>query len=174
MSRKDMYQEVTNIIIDALENNVRPWLKPWGESSPALLMPLRHNGETYNGINVLILWSIAMNKGYSSPYWMTYKQAKDLGGQVRKGEKSAPVFYAGSLKVEDDDPTAETDENGEKFIRYMKSYRVFNVEQIDDLPERYDPAQFIAPEIIPEDVQRIPAAEAFIRNTGADKGDQDS
>ena|GEM_PF-67371 len=167
MSRKDMYQEVTNIIIEALQEGVRPWIKPWGDSSPALSMPLRHNGETYNGINVLILWSVAMKMEYSSPYWMTYKQAKQLGGQVRKGEKAAPVFYAGSLKVEDDDPQANTDENGEKFIRYMKSYAVFNVEQIDDLPEKYNPAPFIAPQI-EENMQRSAAAETFIKHTGAD------
>lgn len=67
MSRKDMYQEVTNIIIEALEEGVRPWVKPWGDSSPALLMPLRHNGESYNGINVLILWSVAMKKNIQAP-----------------------------------------------------------------------------------------------------------
>lgn len=99
---------------------------------------------------------------------MTYKQAKQLGGQVRKGEKAAPVFYAGSLKVEDDDPQADTDENGEKIIRYMKSYAVFNVEQIDGLPEKYNPAPFIAPEIEAEELQRIPAAESFMQHTGAD------
>lgn len=166
MSRKDMYQEVTNIIIEALENNVRPWVQPWG-NGPALSMPLRHNGEPYNGINILILWAAAQKKGYSSPYWMTFKQAKELGGHVKKGEKASPVFYAGKLKIEDDEPTpGAVIEDGEKFIHYMKSYAVFNVAQIEGLPDRYTPAPL--PVIEAEDMRREPAAEMFIRNTGAD------
>jgi antirestriction protein ArdC len=168
MTRKDMYQEVTALIIEALENDVRPWVQPWGDA-PALSMPLRHNGEAYNGINVLILWSIAQKKGFSNPYWMTYRQAQELGGQVRKGEKAAPVFYAGKLKLNEDgskdnDP-AEDDADG-RIIHYMKSYAVFNAAQIDGLPDRYAPAPL--PVIAQEDMQRIPEADLFLTRTGAD------
>lgn len=163
--RKDAYQQVTDLIIEALESGVRPWSRPWSgdHAAPRIIMPLRHNGEAYRGINILILWSVAMKQGYQSPHWMTYKQAKELGGQVRKGEKSSPVFYAGQKIIEDE---AAADDEDEKIIHYMKSYRVFNVEQIEDLPERFyfrpDPP---APS---EEVQRIPAADTFIAQTYAD------
>ncbi len=160
-----MYSEVTNIIIEALENGVRPWSEPmWkGADAPRLSMPLRHNGEAYKGINIVILWSMATKKNYVSPHWMTYKQAKELGGQVKKGEKSTPVFYAGKLKIEDD--AAASAEEEEKFIHYMKSYRVFNVEQIEDLPEKY----YYRPAPWPEnpDLERMAEVENFITKTGA-------
>lgn len=163
--RNDVYAEVTNMIIEALEKGVRPWAKPWngGYAEGNIMMPLRHNSEAYNGINVLILWSIAMKKEYKSSHWMTYKQAKTLGGQVKKGEKAAPVFYAGKLKIEDEEQSADEDD---KFIHYMKSYRVFNVEQIEDLPESY---YFKPVEPAPlAEMERLPVADKFISGTGAD------
>ncbi len=163
-----MYQEVTNIIIEALEAGVKPWSEPqWkGEAAPRIVMPLRHNSEAYKGINVVILWSIAMKKNYVSPHWMTYKQAKELGGQVKKGEKSSPVFYAGKLKIEDEGEAAASGaDDEEKFIHYMKAYSVFNVEQIDDLPENY----YYRPAPWPTnpDLERSIEAENFITQTGA-------
>jgi antirestriction protein ArdC len=161
--RKDQYQEVTDLIIEALEKGVRPWAKPWnnGYTDGRIMMPLRHNGVSYKGINILILWSLSMKKSYQSSHWMTYKQAKELGGQIRKGEKAAPVFYAGEMIVKD-----EKKENEEEIIHYLKSYRVFNVEQIDDLPEQYyfKPEQ---PEEL-EEVERLPLVDTFLNHTKAE------
>ena len=163
--RNDVYQEVTNMIIEALEKGVRPWAKPWngGYTEGRIVMPLRHNGEAYKGINVLILWSLSIKKGYQSAHWMTYRQATELGGQVKKGAKAAPVFYAGKLLVEDESQNSEEEE---KFIHYMKSYRVFNVEQIEGLPENY----YLKPEQPSEleEMERLPLADSFIVGTGAD------
>ncbi len=162
--RSDVYQEVTNLIIDALESGVKPWAKPWDGSfaGSRITMPLRQNGEAYRGINVLILWAVSQKKGYQSAHWMTYKQAKVLGGQIRKGEKSAPVFFAGKLILEDEEKADEK----EKVIRFMKPYRVFNVEQIDDLPEEY----YLKPKELPEleKMESLPLAEKFISNIEAD------
>ena len=98
VQKKDYYEEITNKIIKALENNTRPWVQPWdGGMLPA---PKRHNNTAYQGINMLILWQEAGEGGYSSPYWMTFKQAKTLGGNIKKGETGATIFYAGnSLRV---------------------------------------------------------------------------
>ena len=88
----NIYEHVTQTIIAQLEAGTVPWRKPWTGSETGFQMPLRVTGETYRGINVLMLWMAAEQGGYASPTWMTYKQAKDLGGQVRKGAKSTTVI----------------------------------------------------------------------------------
>ncbi len=79
-----------------LRRAVRPWMKPWDAAHAAgpVSKPLRHNGQPYSGINILMLWASAMERGYSAPIWMTFRQARDLGAHVRKGEKGALVVYA--------------------------------------------------------------------------------
>jgi antirestriction protein ArdC len=67
--RADGYSRVTARIVADLEKGVRPWLKPWsaGNTEGRIVRPLRSNGQPYNGINVLMLWCEAIDKGYSSP-----------------------------------------------------------------------------------------------------------
>ena len=104
----DIYTRITDRIIADLENGIRPWMKPWNAEHAAgrITRPLRHNGQPYNGINILMLWSAAMDQGFSAPIWMTYRQATTLGAQVRKGEKGELVVYANKLtKTEQDEKT---------------------------------------------------------------------
>lgn len=103
---KDVYARVTDRIVAELEQGIRPWVKPWAAEHTAgrITKPLRHNGTPYRGINVLLLWGEATAKGYAAPLWMTYKQAQEIGGQVRKGEHGSLVVYANSItKTEQDD-----------------------------------------------------------------------
>ncbi len=142
-ARVDVYEEVTNQIVKLLEAGTRPWSRRWASGVASL--PLRHEGTAYRGINILLLWSAAMTRGYSSPYWMTYRQANELGGQVRKGEKGNLVVHAGTFTPKDGE-TGEpiTDSEGEETTRhFLKKYVVFNVEQIDGL----DMSRFPAPQI---------------------------
>jgi antirestriction protein ArdC len=83
----DVYQIITDRIVAILENGAAPWRKPWAGNGndPANLVSKR----VYNGINHFLLSCSA----YASPHWLTYKQAKDLGGHVRKGEKGTPVIF---------------------------------------------------------------------------------
>ena len=164
-SKTDVYTKVTETIIQALEQGVRPWHKPWNAEHAAgkITRPLRGNGQAYNGINVLMLWSMAMDKGYSAPIWMTFRQAKELGASVRKGEKGSPVVYANKLTIKDTDAT--TGEDIEKKIPFMKGYTVFNVEQIDDLPDHFY-ATAEQPKI--DETQRHKAAEDFAKATKAE------
>jgi len=85
---RDVYSRVTGKIIADLEQGIRPWHRPWNAEHVAgrITRPLRHNGIPYNGINVVMLWSAAVTKGYACPLWLTSKQAIELGGHVRKGE----------------------------------------------------------------------------------------
>jgi antirestriction protein ArdC len=92
MSEKlDVYTRVTNKIIADLERGNLTWLQPWqaGHQAGPVSRPLRAGGKAYRGVNVLMLWAAAMEKGYNCPLWLTYKQAAELGGQVRKGEKGS-------------------------------------------------------------------------------------
>src|SRR5438270_13981164 len=100
VKRADVYTRVTNRIIEELERGVRPWLKPWNAENAAgrITRPLRHNGQPYNGVNILMLWASAEMQGYSCPFWLTFQQAKEFGGHVKKGEHGSPVVYASTFK----------------------------------------------------------------------------
>ncbi|MEL6694544.1 MAG: ArdC family protein, partial [Pseudomonadota bacterium] len=95
MPKFNVYEEVTKQIIEALEQGVKPWECPWQSSAAAL--PLRVTGDSYRGINHVLLSLKAWSQGYRNPVWMTFKQAKDLGGMVRKGEKSSLVVSLGPV-----------------------------------------------------------------------------
>ena len=94
--RGDIYARITDKIVADLERGVRPWMQPWktGNAVGRVTRPLRHNGLPYSGMNVLLLWSEAMARGFTSPMWMTFRQAQELGGTVRKGEQGATVVFA--------------------------------------------------------------------------------
>lgn len=162
--KKDLYQTVTDTIIRDLEFGIRPWMQPWetGGEGGQLNRPLRVNGEAYRGINVLMLWASAVENGFSSPSWMSFKQARDMGAHVRKGERGTLVVYAGTLtRTELNEQTGEECERG---IPFLKSYSVFNADQIEGLP-----AQYIKPALtIRNPDQRIDHAERFVTATGAE------
>ena len=160
--RKDVYERVTARIVAHLENGVRPWAQPWQSGESSFRRPLRHNGIPYSGINVLMLWSAALEQGYAAPMWMTFRQALELGGNVRKGEKGSLVVYANRLTKTE---TTDAGEEVEREIPFLKGYTVFNTEQIEGLPSHYyakPEPKFVTP------AQRIAHAEAFFAATGAD------
>jgi hypothetical protein len=100
----------------------------------------------------------SLEKGYSAPIWLTFKQAHELGAHVRKGEHGSLVVYANTIT------RTETDAETAQEISFLKGYTVFNVEQIDGLPAHfYAPAQSVL-----DPVQRIAHAESFFANTKAD------
>ena len=120
-----VYDLITERILIQLDSGVVPWRKPWG-IQPGL-MPM--NGTTsreYQGINALMLGL----SGYTDVRWMTYKQAMERGGQVRKGEKSTPIIFWKQSQVQDTNDAGET---VTKTIPMLRYYAVFNVEQIDGL-----------------------------------------
>jgi antirestriction protein ArdC len=124
-----LYESVTNSIIADLEKGVAPWVQPWKNGNTAGILPMNAATErSYNGINIPILWHAQITNGYKTACWMTYRQALEMGGQVRGGEKSTHVVFTKQLNVKD----KETDE--EKTIGMLKAYSVFNVAQIDGLP----------------------------------------
>ena len=97
--RQDIYARITGKIVAALEQGVRPWIRPWNADSAEgrITRPLRHNGVPYSGINILMLWASAVEQGFGSPLWMTFKQALELNAHVRKGEHGSLAVYANSV-----------------------------------------------------------------------------
>ena len=96
--RADIHTRVTNRIVAGLEQGMRPWPKPWsvGHMAGKITRPLGRNGIPDQGINVVMLWSAAVTQGYACPIWLTFKQAQQLGGNVRKGEHHPRPLFGGS------------------------------------------------------------------------------
>ncbi len=136
-NRPSLYQTVTDRIIASLKAGVIPWEKPW-QSPRWTGGPFPRNfstGKPYRGINILLLWS----SDFSSPFWLTFLQAKELKGSVRKGERGTPIVFYKQLAgdaTEDDDATEQ--EGRRPFV--LQHHTVFNVEQCDGLT---------LPEIVP-------------------------
>lgn len=137
---QDIQQEVTQKIIAQLEQGTAPWEKPWrtirARGAANRGNPLPHNansGGVYSGINFLLLSMEQNVMGYTSAGWLTFKQALDLGGNVKKGEKSTRILRYVQGKREIENEAGEIEERGYSTLRV---YSVFNVEQCENLPER--------------------------------------
>lgn len=154
-TKTDIYQTVTDSIISALEAGVKPWSCPWQRVPGISGLPSNYStGAAYSGMNIMLLWSSASHQGFSDSRWMTYKQAQAEGGQVRKGEHGTTAIFYSTLEKEND--AGEID-----YIPMLKTFTVFNVEQIDGLPlsdEAVCPAETFEP---------LLRAEALFRNSGA-------
>jgi antirestriction protein ArdC len=119
---RDAAQETTNKIIAALEAGTVIWHKEW--DGIAGLPTSLATYKPYQGSNVLVLWLTALEKGYNSLYWGTYKQMSERGGQVRKGEKSVEIIRPITFEREQDDGTI-------KKFHILRLFHVFNVDQCD-------------------------------------------
>jgi antirestriction protein ArdC len=109
-----------------------------------------------------LLWDATIERGFQNPTWMTFMQAKEYGANVRKGEKSSFIVYANKVsKIEKDEQSGDT---VEKTIPFLRGYNVFNVEQIEGLPERFQQAPVLPAGTT---VERINAVDQFLKNTGA-------
>jgi antirestriction protein ArdC len=160
--RIDIYTRITDRIVEDLAQGVRPWIKPWSaaNTSGRITRPVRHNGLPYSGMNVLLLWSEQMSRGFASSMWMTFKQALDLGGAVRKGETGSTVVFASRFTKSVADGSGN---DVDREIPFLKAYSVFNIEQIDGLPDRY----YAQPAAVRDPVERIESADRFFKATGA-------
>ena len=164
--RETVYQEVTDRIIADLEQGRVPWVQPWGMPGAKAGLGLPHNartGKSYSGINILILWGAVIAESYPTQNWLTFRQAQDMGGSVRKGQRGTTVCYADRFI-----PRAERErarEAGEKpaAVPFLKRYTVFNVAQCEGLPDTAHEGTQPLPQR-----ETVPQAESLIEATRAD------
>ena len=172
--KKDVYQEITNKIIELLELSLI-WEMPWVMSGKDGLWARNAiSNKPYSGINQMLLSFEASQKGYDKLSFLTFNQIKTLGGTVRKGEKSSPVYFYSILYFENGKKLSEEvvsklsiEEINRRDIQrvpYLKHYSVFNVSQTEGLPENYTKVEIIAPL---QNFQKNERAEQFLKNSGA-------
>lgn len=125
--KRDIYQEVTDKIIGYLEEGTAPWRNPIKRGTRGGWPKNMDSGKRYRGINVLLLGMSAWSGGFSSDYWLTFKQAQAQGGQVRKGEKGSLVTFWKMYETKDKDT------GNDITVPVLKHYTAFNVEQIDGI-----------------------------------------
>lgn len=159
--KADLFREVTDKMIAAREPGTPPWRQAWqsgNEGLPANVV----TGRRYGGINVMLLWSDAVNKGYERNRWLTFRQAREAGGNVRRGEKSTTVvlFKPFQKAEKDEHGRMTTDENGDLVMRnyrMMDSFHLFNIDQCENLPDKLCPEQPVLPE-----AERIAGADKIV------------
>src|SRR5262245_31602234 len=159
--KRDLYSEVSARIIAELATGAVPWVKPWS-TMPGCNHP--HNaatGRPNSGCNVVLLWMASQSGNWPTLRFLTFKQALDLGGNVRKGEKGTKVYFVKKLLVKDKD--AAPDNNG-KIVPMMREYTVFNVAQCDGLPPKILTPSAKAPR---NHDARDTLADEFMAATGA-------
>jgi antirestriction protein ArdC len=155
--RADVYQRVTDAIVNAIESGIGSYQMPWTVRQDKGFSPISvGSAKPYRGINTLVLWAQSQSKGYGSAFWGTYQQWAQLGGQVRKGEKGSPVVYWGTYETQKDEGDGEASRHG----LFAKGFTVFNIEQTDGckLPKRFEPKL--------SNNERIALADSFFSNIG--------
>jgi antirestriction protein ArdC len=153
-----LYADITARILSDLENGTAPWVKPWS-ATPGKNTP--HNaatGRPYSGCNVILLW---LSHGrFTSPRYLTLKQANGLGGKIKKGEHGFTVYFVKQLTGK----PKEGDETGKAFTM-LRAYTVFNVDQCEGLPEKITNPAPIKPR---HNDERDATIDEFLTLTGAD------
>lgn len=162
--RPSLYAEVTQRIIRELEEGRFPWVQPWDRARADTELPRNAaSHRPYSGINVLILWGAVIEHGYGSQGWLTYRQARELGGHIREGEHGVTVCYADRFCPQTEQERVDRDGGEARSIAFLKRFTVFNVDQCEDLPA----SVLASPMSLPER-EIVPVAEEIIANTGAD------
>ena len=178
--RETVYQEVTDRIIADLEQGRVPWVQPWGTPGAKAGLGLPRNActaNTYSGINILILWGAVIAESYPTQNWLTFRQAQEMGGSVRKGQHGTTICYADRFIPKAERERAREAGEGEteketlrgsvsrsnKAVPFLKRYSIFNVAQCEGLPDTAHEGAQPLPER-----EIVPKAESLIKATGAD------
>ena len=125
----NIYAQVNDRILAALEQGIIPWKRPWTGRLPTNY----DSGKEYRGVNTLTLGIVEMVRGYSSPYWLTFRQAQKHGGHIRKGEKATYIVFSERKvkEIQKEDGTKE-----ERVIHFVRSFPVFNLEQTEGVQKK--------------------------------------
>ncbi|MCW6531320.1 zincin-like metallopeptidase domain-containing protein [Sphingomonas sp. MMSM20] len=163
--RANLYDEVTARIVAELEAGRIPWVQPWSAAACAGPSLPRNalTGRSYSGVNVLLLWGAVIAHGYPSQSWLTFRQAREAGGSVIKGERGQTVVYADRFIPEAEKAKAAASGEDAKAVPFLKRFTVFNIAQCEGLRPGFalDPAPLPEREI-------VPVAEEVIAASGVD------
>ena len=145
--KRDLYQEVTDKLIAAIEAGTAPWQRPWQNVAAAGLPMNGTTQRTYNGVNALLLMMTAQSEGYSDNRWYTFKQANELGAQVKKGSKSTPVYFFKMLNAKGEalEEGGAADGEQPRQIPFLTEYRVFHASQIEGIEPMAQPERSWTP-----------------------------
>jgi antirestriction protein ArdC len=130
---RDVHKEITERILEQLRQAVAPWRQRWSQRSDGAPRNAI-TGRPYSGVNVLLLWARNDAMGWADPRFLTFNQAKEAGGTVRKGEHGTWIIYVGAAKKKQPEVHEDGDELAPR--SFLKTYVVFNIAQCDGLPER--------------------------------------
>lgn len=130
MGSENIYEMITGQILEIMAQGIIPWKKPWSARGAHRNLI---SGKQYRGVNVLLLSC----SGFRSPWWMSFKQAAEKGGKVRKGEKGRQIIFWKPLIVKKEQPTTGKEEAKKIFM--LRYYTVFNLEQIDGIDAPQEP-----------------------------------
>src|SRR5690348_4599021 len=98
---RDLYSEVSARIVAELERGAAPWIRPWSATAGQNVPQNAVTWRPYSGCNVILLW-LARDRGWATPRFLTYKQAIEAGGHVRKGEHGTTIYFVKQLQIKDD------------------------------------------------------------------------
>jgi antirestriction protein ArdC len=158
--KRDIYADVSARIVAELERGAAPWVKPWS-ATPGQNVPQNAvTSRPYSGCNVVLLW-LARDRGWKTPRFLTFNQAMEAGGHVRKGEHGTKVYFVKQLHVKD----ADGKQGETRLIPMLREYTVFNVDQCDGLPDRILAGK---PMRVRNPDARDALADDFLRSTRAD------
>ncbi len=157
-TRPDIYQTITAKIVAAVEASPGEPVMPWQRAGFQAVLPKNAvTDHAYRGVNILPLWVTALDRGYETGLFATYKQWAAIGAQVRQGETAAPIVFYRELEIARVGEGADTSET--ETVRMARGYWVFAAEQVDG---------FAMPSVLPSNaIQRIAAADAYVNATGA-------
>ena len=132
--KQDLYELVTNKVVAALEGGAPPWAPPWRCDGHSMQPVNLATGRAYRGVNVLLLNMQTALSAYPSNRWLTFHQAKSLGGHVRRGEEGSPVVF---FKLQERDEPVAGSEPARTVYPLLRRFTVFNASQVDGLPPEY-------------------------------------
>jgi antirestriction protein ArdC len=158
----DLYATVTARIIDALEAGTAPWHCPWRRDGADARPANATTGRPYRGINVLLLNLQMMANGYASSRWLTYQQARAVDANVRKGEAGTQIVFFKMHEVDKGGYPDAANDPERRLVPLLRSFTVFNVDQVEGLPERLMPTP-----LEPGSWEPLEAAEHILADSGA-------
>lgn len=132
MSKRDeQVEKIADMFFEAIKNGTAPWQKEWKADDFRKLSHNPASNNIYKGMNALLLDMVALTKGYDEKAWLTFKQAKDLDGNIKKGEKATTVSFFTMLEVKEEDK--KNKDNEKEYIPVTKYFSVFNIDQTENI-----------------------------------------